>query len=62
MLVPGGGVEPSRSKGALNIPSMLENFNADAGLRLVPANSPRMGSGQFRVIRGDFGTCFTRKS
>jgi hypothetical protein len=61
-VVPGGGIESSHSKGDLKIPSMLGNFNADAGLRLVPPNSSKTASGQFRVIWGDFGTCFTGKS
>jgi hypothetical protein len=61
-MVPGGGVESSRSKGSLKIPSMLGNFNADAGFRLVPPKPAKATSRRSRAIWGDFGRCFTRKS
>jgi hypothetical protein len=61
-VVPGGGIKSSLSKGGLKISSMLGNFNAGAGFRLVPPKPAKATSGRSRAIWGDFGRCFTRKS
>jgi hypothetical protein len=51
-MVPGGGIESSRSKGGLKIPSMLGNFNADTRLHFLDSKLLEEGLGS---IAGDLG-------
>jgi hypothetical protein len=60
--VPGGGVEASLPKGTYKISSESLNINIDAPSRRILLTEAGVPSRRFRVIRGDFGRVFTRKS
>jgi len=57
-----GESNPAILKGIVTIPPVQVNCNIDAGLRVVLVRWCKSTLGQFRVIWGDFGRRFTRKS